>query len=1584
MFGGMTTAAQLMVKVGADVSEAQSKLAGVSSSFKNLGGQAMALGGKMTLGITGPLVAAGAVVTRFASDLEESANKVNVVFGEQATAMQAWAESAATSFGMSRQQALEAAGTFGNLFTAMGVAGQESADMSQSLIELAADLASFNNIDPAEALLKLRAGLVGEAEPLRTLGVQLSAAAVEAKALEMGLAGTAKELTEADKVSARYALIMEQTATAQGDFARTSDGLANQMRTVKAQFADAGAQLGTVLLPYVTQFVGWIGNLISYFTNLDPQMQTWIVAIGAVVAAIGPAITIIGVLATALGALLSPIGLVVAAVAGLVIAWQTNFMGIRDAIQPAIDSFLSLIEVIGWGIEDGWSVAEWIEVLSSKFPLLGEAIGIVIGAFTLAKDALLLMWTDWQSVFTQIWSLVSSVFWQIAEIVQTVLWIVIGSIQEHAVALQEQFVQAYTTAKAIVEGVLTAIAAIVQSVLGVVKAFLAAHGTEIQAVLGQAWEQIGRIINLALEVIQATVIPIFQGIAQFISEHGTEIQTILTAAWEIIKNVIQGALTLIEGILRATMAILKGDWQGAWDIIKNTVATVWENIKNILNAATSAMVTAVGVSLTTIYNWFVEKFNGIKSYLQGISLADIGRGMIQGLVDGIRSMAGALVSAAQGVVQSAIDAARNLLGMHSPSKVFRRMGQDTIQGFIDGVVSMASAAAAATQSTLSASVLAALETLGGVANALGQIMAAMQGLASYGGAEDLHERLKTLASDINMVVEELRMLPLTGGGMAGTATMMKPLAEIFSGLGTVVDALEKVGSLNFSAANITLFVQSLKTTMPLLVNALIEMAQQIEVDGLLAAQVFSQAVGEVMGIIGAAVEGITAAMTFVLPETDGTDDLLEALRRFVARLETMALAMDYQAFDAAVRFAAAAGAIGGNIKNAVAGLLAAMAYQAPEVDNSAALFEALRRFVARLQTMALMMDYQAFDAAETFATAVGRVAAGIGKGLDLLLDLVGYIGPTEDEINDFMRDLQFLFERMARWATLVMLPIMETISEDMADMMAALMAALSEAIETLTDLVDYVSPGQEAVEAFMRDMDDLVRRFVAWAIGTRSGPIMLLDVPPALMDAFTAAMDALATAIGTLTALVDYVSPGEAAIAAFMTDMDDLVRRFVLWAIGSRSGPIMLLDVPPALMDAFTAAMEGISGAIGVLNALVGYVSPGEAAITAFMGDMESMFRRFANWASTQFSDVALDVVAAVGDAIGAVFDGLGAAATTLQAITWYVGPTSETIDRFMDDMEEVMIRLRNWALANFTPASLAFLETFGNMAQVLFTAVGQALEVMTGIADYTVSGSDFDLALQRFNDNLFTMLTSWRTWIVTIMEPETTALVSQFATVLGGIVAGFRDALNLLMDIENANLPTADELAAFLLAIVTLFDGVIDSFGLVRQAVLDQAIELWIAFDTLYSMLGTNSWNRGAYVASMFMGGLLLGMTNANNQNAVLDAMNALALALKDVLMEAWGIASPSKVAERIGKNFVAGLANGLADLQGIPGMIEDAVGLTMNNNVRLTPAPQRAYLTVNFQGAYQSGMSPEEEARISRVMVMELRRQGVVLVTR
>lgn len=205
---------------------------------------------KVIAGLSAAGLAAGInFLAEAASDLQESTSKAQVVFGEGFQDIADFAEEAATSTGLANQEALEMTATFGNLFQALGVSREEASDLSPAIVQLGADLASFNNIDVTDALEKLRSGLVGEIEPLRQIGVSFNAAQVEAKAYELGLARVGEEVSEGAKVQARYQLILEQTTLAQGDFARTQEGIANQQRILQAELKNTATAAGQDLLP---------------------------------------------------------------------------------------------------------------------------------------------------------------------------------------------------------------------------------------------------------------------------------------------------------------------------------------------------------------------------------------------------------------------------------------------------------------------------------------------------------------------------------------------------------------------------------------------------------------------------------------------------------------------------------------------------------------------------------------------------------------------------------------------------------------------------------------------------------------------------------------------------------------------------------------------------------------------------------------------------------------------------------------------------------------------------------------------------------------------------------------------------------------------------------------------------------------------------------------------------------------------------------------------------------------------------------------------------------------------------------------
>ena len=221
-----------------------------------------------------------------AADVDESLSKNRVLFGDAAAAAERFAESSASAFGISRREALESVGVFGSLAHAMGMPQAEGVDLSVTMTKLAADMASFNNASIEETLTALQAGLRGEAEPLRRFGVLLDAATLKTKALGMGLVDTDKKaLTPQVKAMAAYEVILEQTSIQQGDFSRTSDGLANQQKLLAAAFDDVSVEIGEKLLPAFTSAVTFLNEeFVPAFEDAldDPSVYNISKGFGAV------------------------------------------------------------------------------------------------------------------------------------------------------------------------------------------------------------------------------------------------------------------------------------------------------------------------------------------------------------------------------------------------------------------------------------------------------------------------------------------------------------------------------------------------------------------------------------------------------------------------------------------------------------------------------------------------------------------------------------------------------------------------------------------------------------------------------------------------------------------------------------------------------------------------------------------------------------------------------------------------------------------------------------------------------------------------------------------------------------------------------------------------------------------------------------------------------------------------------------------------------------------------------------------------------------------------------------------------------
>ncbi|MDR3891866.1 MAG: hypothetical protein Q3Y17_04465 [Blautia sp.] len=209
------------------------------------------------------LVDFGKQCIELGSDLAEVQNVVDVTFPSMSKQVDEFAQSAASSFGLSETMAKQFTGTFGAMAKAFGFSEQQAYDMSTTLTGLAGDVASFYNISQDEAYTKLKSVFTGETESLKDLGIVMTQSALDAYAMANGFGKTTQAMSEAEKVALRYQFVQDQLTTASGDFARTSDGWANQVRVLKLQFDSLKATLGQGLINILTPVLKVLNQLLA-------------------------------------------------------------------------------------------------------------------------------------------------------------------------------------------------------------------------------------------------------------------------------------------------------------------------------------------------------------------------------------------------------------------------------------------------------------------------------------------------------------------------------------------------------------------------------------------------------------------------------------------------------------------------------------------------------------------------------------------------------------------------------------------------------------------------------------------------------------------------------------------------------------------------------------------------------------------------------------------------------------------------------------------------------------------------------------------------------------------------------------------------------------------------------------------------------------------------------------------------------------------------------------------------------------------------------------------------------------------------
>lgn len=469
-----------------------------------------------------------------ASDLNEAATKTEAIFGKAGkAAVDAFAGKGAKALGQTRLQVLDAAASFGTFGKAAGLSGKPLADFSTKFSSLSTDLASFFNSDPAAVTEALSAGLRGEAEPLRQFGILMDDATLRQEALKQGLIKTTKQaLTPQQKVLAAQAVIFKQTKDAQGDFARTSGGLANQQRILSATFSDLKTNLGAKLLPVATAVVSFFNNQlgpgISKVGEFLKPLQT---AFGAFFAALEEG----DVTSDGLVGAFETVGDFLHRTLPVAIATAQNaFAVIKDfivreviprfmAIKDAISLFVAAAIPIVTGFVSGMiaRIQPMIPTIQGIFGTIGQivttALDLIKAVIERVTSVISWVWSNWG---TGIMNFIADIWAKILNIVQPALDTIRGIFAVFTNVFKGDWGAAWESLKGVFSSAWKAVTGVIDLALSLLGTALSVAWNGIVSTAGAIWEKITDAISgpidRVLQFVQENFIDKLNGLFEFL------------------------------------------------------------------------------------------------------------------------------------------------------------------------------------------------------------------------------------------------------------------------------------------------------------------------------------------------------------------------------------------------------------------------------------------------------------------------------------------------------------------------------------------------------------------------------------------------------------------------------------------------------------------------------------------------------------------------------------------------------------------------------------------------------------------------------------------------------------------------------------------------------------------------------------------------------------------------------------------------------------------------------------------------------------------------------------------------------------
>ena len=593
--------------------QSEGKVEDSVKSLKSMASKALGAIG-LTLSVAG---IAGAIkdCVSLASEVEEMENKFDVVFGEIRDDVDKWAQDYSDAIGRNKNDIKTYLADQQNLLVGFGMTREAGAELSQQMTTLALDLASFGNIDETVAVNAMTKAIMGESEAAKTLGAVLNDSTREQAMLQMGLSGTYNSLDQLTKMQVNYQAILMQSPDAIGDCERSLGSYESTVRRFNSKLKEVKQLVGQFFMPTFQK-------VISYGTRGLTSLRNIIQKISDFAAKVGGAERILKVLAAALAA-------------------TFLVMNVKK-IMGAVEGFQKLAKALGTGAGKA---------------LLFFAIFLLIAL--IIQDFIAFMRGD-----------------------NSVIGALFDKAGIGADNARQTILNAWNTIKSFLLNVWEIIKGAAQAIFGALSAWWAENGEQVKESFSKIWEGIKTICEALWNALKSAAEAIFSALKAFWDVWGETIITVFSNIWNMLISLIQPFLDAIAGIIDFLANVFTGNWEGAWNAIKDIASAIWEMITTILSTAWDN-ICAIWNKLAEIFGGFfqaawdviVEKVTGIKDAIVNGFQAAIdwilglpaqafqwGADIIKGIVDGIKSMIGAVGDAVSGIASKI----KGFLGFSEP------------------------------------------------------------------------------------------------------------------------------------------------------------------------------------------------------------------------------------------------------------------------------------------------------------------------------------------------------------------------------------------------------------------------------------------------------------------------------------------------------------------------------------------------------------------------------------------------------------------------------------------------------------------------------------------------------------------------------------------------------------------------------------------------------------------------------------------------------------------------------------------------------------------------------------------------------